>query len=44
VALSIPATMTLLMDLEMRGLVRGIGGRFERTFGRGRSGPGGATG
>ncbi len=36
---SIPITeaMGVLIELEMRGLVRGVGGRFERTFGRGRS-------
>ena len=25
-------TLTVLIALEMRGLVRGVGGRFERTF------------
>lgn len=35
---------TTLIELEMRGLVRGVGGRFERTFGRGRVGEGPAGG
>jgi DNA processing protein len=38
VRLSIPDAMTLLIELEMRSLIRGVGGRFERTFDRGRSG------
>jgi len=30
--ISVADTLTVLIALEIRGLVRGIGGRFERTF------------
>jgi sugar-specific transcriptional regulator TrmB len=33
-------TLTVLIALEMRGLVRGVGGRFERTFKAAGSQPG----
>lgn len=32
VGLAIPEAVTLLIRLELRGLVRGVGGRYERTF------------
>jgi len=32
VGLAIPEAVTILIRLELRGLVRGVGGRYERTF------------
>ena len=32
VSLAIPEAVTILIRLELRGLVRGVGGRYERTF------------
>lgn len=32
VSMAIPEAVTLLIRLELRGLVRGVGGRYERTF------------
>ncbi|HYJ61697.1 MAG TPA: DNA-processing protein DprA, partial [Actinomycetota bacterium] len=44
VSMTIPETFATLVELEMRGMVRGVGGRFERTFGGGLPGPAVRTG
>jgi DNA processing protein len=40
VGLSIPEAVTYLIRLELRGLVRGVGGRYERTLAGGSEGTG----
>ena len=42
--MTIPEAFATLVELELRGMVRGVGGRFERTFGGGLVGGASRTG
>jgi len=43
-SMTIPEAFATLVELELRGMVRGVGGRFERTFGGGLAGVASRTG